>query len=128
MNEPFNFKANPLENMILSVKQKKIRLIYLIPKILMHDIYLVCDDNILTARNIILPLYVEIDKQNYICVFTNKAWANQYLSDKTATVLLEGREVFKLIPDKYGLILNPNHDACMKISPAGVLKILNDFT
>ena len=116
-----------VEDAILAAKNKKIYPKDLLQKILENEFYLVCDENVLSSKKIMLPLCIEIDSQKYICVFTNRDWVNQYLNPNTVLVKLKAMEVLRIIPKKYGLIINPNYDASVKFDSSGIQNILRDF-
>lgn len=127
MRTSHNIKIGAVEESILAAKKKKTSQDYFLQKILGSDFYLICDEKVLSSSETILPLCVEIDSQKYVCVFTNKDWANQYFKKEVAIIKLLAKEVLKFIPESYGLIINPNYDASVKFNASGICNIVRDF-
>ena len=96
--------------------------------ILRASLYVVCDDNSLISKSIILPLSVGIDGKKHVCIFTKKEWADKFLTVWASIVNVEASEFLKNIPEGYGLVINPNYDASMAISSDGIRNILRDFS
>lgn len=128
MKNEANKKMDSVEQAILDAKQKKIVPEELLPIILKADFYLVCDSNMLNDKDVMLPLCVEIESKKHVCVFTNKDWAEQYLNDSSSIVKLSAKKSLQNIPENYGLVINPNHNASIKFSSLGIENILRDFT
>lgn len=116
-----------VEDAILAAKKKKIYPKALLQKIIDNECYLVCDDHVLRAKELMLPLCVEMNSKKYVCAFTNKEWADEYLNETSAIVKLSAIETLRNIPQDYGIIINPNHDASVKFEYSGIQNILRDF-
>lgn len=116
-----------VEDAILAAKKKQIYPDTLLQKIVENEYYLICDDNVLRSKELMLPLCVEINSRKYVCAFTNKEWADEYLNASSAIVKLKAIEALRVIPLNYGIIFNPNHDASVKFEYSGIQNILRDF-
>lgn len=119
--------STTIEQLILDVKNKNVKLKILIQKILDNDIYIACSEIALKDKEIILPIIVELDGEKNTCVFTKKEWAEENITNNISVVKLKAFEWLKKHPFNYGLIINPNHNACIKFSSFGIRKVLNEF-
>lgn len=116
-----------IEQLIVSVRNKEIGFKVLIQAILDANFFIACNDEALVNQEIILPMYVEIDGEKTVCVFTKKEWAEACMADNISVVKLAAVEWLKQHPVNYGLILNPNHDSCIKFSFSGIKNILKEL-
>jgi len=122
-----NRQPKSIEQSILDAKQKQISNEELLVRILTTDFYLLCDKKVLNTKEIMLPLCIKINGQNYVCVFTKENWAKQYFNQEAIMIKLQSKKTLKLIPNNYGLIINPNQDASVKFTDFGIQNIIKDF-
>lgn len=122
-----NYTPITIEQLIVGVKNKEIGLKVLIQAMLDNNFFIVCNKKALADKEMILPICAEFDGEKTACVFTKKEWAEAYMTADVSVVKLLALEWLKQHPAHYGLIVNPNHDACIKFSASGVQNILKEF-
>ena len=128
MSEHKNHTPISIEQLIIGVKNKEIRVKVLIQAMMDSDFFIACSKEALTIKKNILPICTEVDGEKTACVFTKKEWAEAYMTTGISMVNLQAAEWLKQNPVTYGLIINPNCEACIKFSAVGVQNMLREFT
>lgn len=127
MKSPESYTPITIEQLIISARNEELGMKVLIQAMLDSNLFIACSEKALTDKKIILPICIEIEGEKTVCVFTKKEWAEAYMATDVSVVKLIAIEWLKQHPADYGLIVNPNHDACIKFSASGVQNILKEF-
>ena len=116
-----------IEQLIIGAKNNEIGLKVLIQAMLDSSFFIACGEEALTYKKNILPMCAKTDGESAVCVFTKKEWADIYMTTEVSVVKLTAVEWLKQHPANYGLIINPNHEACIKFTATGVQNIIKEF-
>lgn len=118
---------NSLPGLIKSLKENETLISRFISELIVSTVFVPSVTEVDDDYEGLTPLFFEKSGVPMMVMFTSLELATRYSDKAPYSLSMKGGQVLKRLPSEYGIVINPECEAGLDISPEGIKNILRDF-